>query len=128
MIESHEFPTEFPADPPGADALRWTIGVLAPAALGLALLNAEAIASWTHELPASPRAATAMTVADAWQARTRALGLDAPRNAFQRTWKRAQAMRWPEGTDGRLLMAASAGDTRPMSPDPAAGRARPSPR
>jgi len=96
-MNSHDFPAEFPADPAsGADALRWTIRVLVPTALALALLNAAAIVNWTRELPVSPGTAKAMTAADAWSAATAELGLDAPRKALHRAWKRAAAMRWSE--------------------------------
>jgi hypothetical protein len=97
MTNSHDFPAEFPADPEdGAGALRWTIGVLVPTALALAMLNAEAIVNWAQELPANPRTAQAMTAADDWNARTAELGLDGPRKALHRAWKRAQAARWSE--------------------------------
>jgi hypothetical protein len=101
MIESHDFPARFPAEPErGADPLRWTIGILAPTALALALLNAAAIADWTAELPADPRTAKVMAAADAWNATTAELGLDTPRKHLHRTWKRAEAMRWSQR--GRL--------------------------
>jgi hypothetical protein len=96
MTSSPDFPAEFQADRDGGgEALRWTVGVIVPTAFALALLNAEAIASWTHDLPASPRTAKLMTAADAWHARTAALALHAPRNVLHRAWKRAEATGWP---------------------------------
>lgn len=95
MTNSHDFPAEFPPDPAGgAAALRWTIGVIAPAALALAVLNTQSIVDWAQELPPAPSTAKIMAAADAWQASSAALGLDAPRNALHRVWKRAEAMQW----------------------------------
>jgi hypothetical protein len=102
MIESHEFPAEFPADPAGGtDALRWTTTIIALTALALALLNPEAIVAWTRELPAAPSTVHAMTAADAWHAGSAGLGLDAPRTALHRAWQRAEAARWPQGAGER---------------------------
>jgi len=96
MTDTREFPAEFPADPErDAAALRWTIGVIGPSALALALLNAAAIADWTNGLPVAPSTAKVMTAAEAWNAGTGELGLDAPRAGLHRAWQRAQAMQWP---------------------------------
>ena len=98
MTNDHDFPAEFPAElESDAESLRWTIAILALTALALAVLNAEAIVNWTQELPAGPRTARALTAADAWNARTTELGLDAPQEGLHRAWKRAEAMRWSEG-------------------------------
>jgi hypothetical protein len=97
MTDSDNFPARFPAEPGiGAEPLRWTVGILAPTALALAMLNAEAIANWVAELPAEPGTAKALAAADAWNARTAELGLDAPRKHLHRAWKRAEAMEWPD--------------------------------
>ena len=95
MIDSHEFPTELPADPEGgAGALRWTAGVIALTAFALALFNAEVIADWTQDLSPGPRTARVMTAADGWKAATARLGLDAPHAGLHRVWKRAEALAW----------------------------------
>jgi hypothetical protein len=105
-MSSHDFPADFPGEPEGgADPLRWTIAILVLTALALAALNAEAIANWTEELPADPRTAEALAAADAWNARTTELGLDAPQKALHRAWKRAQAVRWSEGGRPRQRQA-----------------------
>jgi hypothetical protein len=97
MTNSHDFPAEFPPHPDhDARPLRWAIEIIVLTALALAVLNAEAIANWTQELPAGPRTAKALTAADAWNARTAELGLDAPQKALHRAWKSAKAMRWPD--------------------------------
>jgi len=97
MTDSHDFPADFPADPDGGpEPLRWTSGVIALTALALAVLNTEAIVSWTQELPAGPSTAKVMTAADAWHAGTAELGLNIPREKLHRTWKQAETMRWSE--------------------------------
>ena len=92
-----DFPAEFPPDPEGTpDPLRWTSRVIALATLALALLNAAALASWIEDLPAAPSTARAIAAAEAWQAGTTQLGLDAPRTALRNAWQRAEAARWQE--------------------------------
>lgn len=96
MTDSHDFPVDLPADPDGGEgALRWTAGILTIATLALALLNAEAIAGWTHDLPPSPGTARVMTAADAWHDATGRLGFGAAHAGLHQLWKRAQASRWP---------------------------------
>ncbi|HEY6816149.1 MAG TPA: hypothetical protein VI168_11460 [Croceibacterium sp.] len=97
MTDSHDFPAEFPADPAGSgDALVWTAGVIVASALALALFNASAIANWTQDLPAGPRTARAIATAEAWNAETTEIGLDAPYQRVRHAWKRAKATPWPE--------------------------------
>ena len=116
MTESDDFPARFADDPAsGSDPLCWTIAILAPTALALALLNAEAIASWSAELPADPRTAEVLAAADAWNARTAELGLDAPRKQLHRAWRRAEALRWPVQGRSRKPRAGSAGGQAPSA-------------
>ncbi|MCW3848864.1 hypothetical protein OF829_16630 [Sphingomonas sp. LB-2] len=95
MTDGEDFPVELSADPDGgAGALRWTVLVLAITTLALALLNAEAIANWSHELSPSPGTAHVMAAADAWKDTTVRIGADTPHARLHRAWKRAEAMRW----------------------------------
>jgi hypothetical protein len=98
MTESDDFPAQFPPDPRcGAQGLRWTIGVLAPTAIALAVLNSQTIVDWVEDLPATSTTARAVAAADAWHSSVAQFGLDAPRDSLHRAWIRAEAMRWPDG-------------------------------
>lgn len=97
MTEDHDFPVDLPADPDGGTgALRWTSGILIATTLALAVLNASAIASWSHDLPPSPGTAKVMAIADAWQDKTARLGFDRPHAKLHKVWKRAQSSQWPK--------------------------------
>lgn len=102
MTDSHDFPVDLAPDPDiGAGALRWTASVLAFVTLALALLNAGAIANWSHELAPSPATAKLMAAADAWQGATARFGLDTPHAALHQGWKHAQSARWPGRSEAR---------------------------
>ena len=92
MTDSHDFPVDLPGDLDcGEGALRWTARLLTVTTFALALLNADAIASWTNELPPSPTTARVMAVADSWNDATARLGLNRPHAELHRLWKRAQS-------------------------------------
>ena len=102
MTDSHDFPVDLPADPDGgAGALRWTARILTLTTAALALLNAAAIADWTHELSPSPGTAKLMAAADAWQGATARFGFDQPHAKLHHAWKHAESTRW-QGPQDRV--------------------------
>jgi hypothetical protein len=89
-----ESPVDLPPGPHDPDrSLGWTTATIAIATLILLLMNGFSLRDWADQLPPGPRQAAFATAAERWQTATDQIGLGAPRAAFHRLWKEAQAAR-----------------------------------
>ena len=117
MRQDHDFPTDIldEADH-GASAVRWASGVVALAALALALANADALAGWSEDLTPSPLSSRVVGAAEEWKQATERLRLDRPHSGFHRAWERAETIGWP---GGRLRARPKPADDDPAPSKPA---------
>lgn len=98
-------PVDLPEpDEPLERPLLWASTVIATACLLLALFNADAIRSWSYDLPAGPISSRIVEGAEAWHDITASIGLTAPASAMRGVWDNAQAARFtnapPEDVPG----------------------------
>lgn len=73
---------------------RWAGRTILFATLILLAMNAPAIKSWATTLSPGWGAQTAVQLADVWNARTAAAGLQEPRDAVARTYASWKAAKW----------------------------------
>ena len=73
---------------------RWAGRTILFATLVLAVLNAPSIKSWATTLSPSWASETVVELADVWNKRTAAAGLQAPRDAVTRTYQSWKAAQW----------------------------------
>ena len=76
---------------------RWAGRTILFATLLLAVLNAPSIKSWATTLSPSWSSETIVEIADVWNKRTAAAGLQAPRDAVAKAYQSWKAAKWSKG-------------------------------
>lgn len=79
---------------PLPDGLRWTMTVIAIAALVLVLFNAGSLRSWADALKPTPVNDRIVVAADAWYDVTATIGLNRPADALRAGWEKVQQARF----------------------------------
>jgi hypothetical protein len=87
--------------------LRWTVTVIATAALFLALFNGGAIRGWAYELKPTAFSQRVVAAAEAWYDVTASVGLDRPVEAMRGWWKAATGAETETGSDAAAPEPAS---------------------
>jgi hypothetical protein len=87
---------------------RWTTGVIASAALLLAVLNAHAIGAWFDDLVPGPATEPLRAPIGRWTAVTQAHGLDTLRTVLRSGWENVRDARFANEQPGQQ----GAGDAR----------------
>jgi hypothetical protein len=97
-------PVDLPEPPePQPHGLKWTTMVIVWASLVLALLNANAIRSWSYQLPPGAASARIVAAAEAWYATVDQVGFNRPVETMHGWWQAAKETRFHGAAGSRRL-------------------------